>query len=189
MRVIAGKYKRRNLVTTEGNEITRPTSDRVKESVFNILSDELLNAKVLDLFSGSGSLGIESLSRGANFVTFVEKNIEPANCIQVNLNGLKVPENEYSIIKLDVTKFLTSYSSQEKYDIIFADPPYKSPWYANSLDEIENANVCNKNCTVIFEMPKDLKISIQSKFKGWSKDDERIYGKTKIEIWRKREEA
>ncbi|BBH52085.1 16S rRNA (guanine(966)-N(2))-methyltransferase RsmD [Fluviispira sanaruensis] len=188
MRVIAGKFKRRNLTTAAGNDITRPTSDRVKESIFNMLAQELHASNVLDLFSGSGSLGIEALSRGASKVTFVEKNHEPAHCIQMNLDSLQIPKSDYSVVKSDVTRFLASYSSQEKFDLIFADPPYKSPWYTHSLEDLEKAKVCNKNCTVIFEMPKDLEISIQSNIKGWSKDDVRIYGKTKIEIWRKREE-
>ncbi len=185
MRVIAGLYKRRLLNTLPGNDITRPTSDRVKESIFNIISKEIPNATVLDLFAGSGSLGIESLSRGAKKVIFVENNHSAAKNIQNNLENLKISDNEYILINKDTTKFLTSNITETKVDIIFADPPYLSKWYENALDEIENSQICSEKCTVIFEMPTNCKILLQSNTQGWIKEDERHYGKTKIEIWRK----
>jgi 16S rRNA (guanine966-N2)-methyltransferase len=185
MRVIAGQYKRRLLSTLPGNNIIRPTSDRVKESIFNIISKQIPESIVLDLFAGSGSLGIESLSRGAKKVIFVENNKDASINIQKNLENLKVNEKEYVIVKNDTTKFLTSNIADMKVDIIFADPPYLSEWYVNALDEIENSQICNKNCTVIFEMPTNSKILIQSNSQVWIKDKERHYGKTKVEIWRK----
>ena len=185
MRVIAGHYKRRLLSTLPGNDITRPTSDRVKESIFNIIANELPNAIVLDLFAGSGSLGIESLSRGAKKAIFVENNLDAAKNIQSNLENLKISDTDYQLIKKDTSKFLTSNSIGMKVDIIFADPPYLSEWYANALNEIEHSQICNENCTVIFEMPTNCKIQLQSNSQGWLKEDERQYGKTKIEIWRK----
>jgi 16S rRNA (guanine966-N2)-methyltransferase len=185
MRVIAGQYKRRLLNTLPGNDVTRPTSDRVKESIFNIIADEIPNSIILDLFAGSGSLGIESLSRGAKKAIFVENNLNAAKNIQSNLENLKISENEYILIKKDTAKFLTSNTTGMKVDIIFADPPYLSDWYTNALDEIENSQICNENCTVIFEMPTNCKILLQSNTPSWLKSDERHYGKTKIEIWRK----
>ena len=185
MRVIAGLYKRRLLSTLEGNNITRPTSDRVKESIFNIIANELPSSVVVDLFAGSGALGIESLSRGAKKAIFVEKEANAVKIIQSNLNNLKINENEYLIINKDTSKFLSSNSSSLKADIIFVDPPYNSDWYKTALDEIENSNLCNKICTVIFEMSINNKILLQSNTPEWFKNDERHYGKTKIEIWRK----
>lgn len=186
MRIIAGYYKRRRLNTLPGNNITRPTSDRVKESIFNIIADKIPNAIILDLFAGAGSLGIESLSRGAKKAIFVENNIDATKNIQSNLENLKISENMYVLIKKDVTKFLYSNIIGIKVDIIFADPPYLSEWYTNALGEIENSQICNENCTVIFEMPINGKILLQSSNTlNWFKDDERHYGKTKIEIWRK----
>lgn len=185
MRVIAGKYKRRILNTLPGNHITRPTSDRVKENLFNLVASEISNATILDLFAGSGSLGIECLSRGAKKAIFVENNSEAFKVIQNNLENLKINENDYLIIKNDASKFLSVNTTGLKIDIIFADPPYLSDWYANALDEIENSQICNKNCTVIFEMPTNCKIQLQSNSQGWYKDDTRQYGKTKLEIWRK----
>ncbi|APJ02905.1 16S rRNA (guanine(966)-N(2))-methyltransferase RsmD [Silvanigrella aquatica] len=185
MRVIAGQYKRRLLQSLPGNDLTRPTSDRVKESIFNIISGDIADTVVLDLFAGSGSLGIESLSRGAKKAIFVEQNFDVAKNIQLNLDNLKINENDYILIKSDVSKFLSSNTLNSKVDIIFADPPYRSEWYAQALEEIEKSNICNENCTVIFEMPTNRKIQLQCNSEGWLKEDERQYGKTKIEIWRK----
>jgi 16S rRNA (guanine(966)-N(2))-methyltransferase RsmD len=185
MRVIAGQYKSRLLNTLPGNDVTRPTSDRVKESIFNIISNEIPNANVLDLFAGSGSLGIECLSRGANKSIFVENNINAYKNIQFNLDNLKINSNDYLLFKQDASKFLNSNKFDFKIDIIFIDPPYLSNWYENALMEIEQSNICNQFCTVIFEMPTNSKIQLQSNSQSWTKDDERIYGKTKIEIWRR----
>ena len=185
MRVISGKYKRRLLNTLPGNDVTRPTSDRVKENIFNILSDEIKDANVLDLFAGSGSLGIECLSRGAKNAVFVENNINAAKNIQFNLDNLKISSQNYVIFKQDASNFLKLNSLNFKIDFIFIDPPYLSNWYENAFIEIENSAICSQYCTVIFEMPANSKIRLQSNSQSWTKDNERIYGKTKIEIWRK----
>lgn len=186
MRVISGCYKRRLLTTLFGNNITRPTSDRVKENIFNIISNEISDAIVFDLFAGSGAIGIEALSRGAKAVVFVESNKEAIEIIKKNLSNLNISENNYIIINKDVTNFLNSNTSSFKADIVIADPPYSSEWYETAISEIENSNICNSNCTVIFEMPSNGKIRLKSHLNNWNMDDERKYGKTKLEIWRKR---
>ncbi len=185
MRVIAGKYKRRLLSTLPGQDITRPTSDRVKESLFNIINEKIENAVVLDLFAGSGALGIEALSRGAHKAVFIEKNPKAYQIIKSNLNNLQIPTEKYTVIKNEASAYLKQQKSDTKFDIIFIDPPYLSEWYENALQEISEANICNPFCTVIFEMPIQLKFQLQSKSQEWLKLDERIYGKTKIEIWQK----
>lgn len=185
MRVIAGQYKRRLLNTLPGNDVTRPTSDRVKESIFNIISNEIPDANILDLFAGSGSLGIESLSRGAKKAVFVESNMNAAKNIQFNLDNLKINSSDYVLIQQDASKFLKSNALDFKIDLIFIDPPYLSNWYENAFLEIENSQICNQNCTVIFEMPTNSKIQLQSNSQSWTKNDERAYGKTKIEIWQR----
>ncbi|WGL58865.1 16S rRNA (guanine(966)-N(2))-methyltransferase RsmD [Pigmentibacter sp. JX0631] len=185
MRVIAGKYKRRNLSTLTGSDITRPTADRVKESLFNIISDSIENSIVLDLFAGSGALGIEALSRGAKKAVFVEKNPQAFKIIQQNLHQLQIPSENFQLVNNDASLFLKNTIEKEKFDIIFIDPPYLSKWYENALQELDVANICNQFCTVIFEMPLLLKIQLQSNSQDWAKVDERKYGKTKIEIWQK----
>lgn len=138
MRVIAGSAKGHNLKTLEGTDV-RPTLDRVKESVFSILYPYLDNAKVLDLFAGSGSLGIEALSRGAKLCHFVDKSIKSIECVKFNLSHTKLTEKSIVHIK-NAEDFLKS--SQEKFDIIFLDPPYSKgieteifPYLCDKLEE------------------------------------------------------
>ena len=101
MRVIAGKYRHLNLNAPVGKDVTRPTLDRIKEAMFNILNVYVVDAVVLDLFSGSGSLGIEALSRGAKHVYFNDQNNNANKCINDNLKFIKASKDEYTVMKLD----------------------------------------------------------------------------------------
>ncbi len=121
MRVIAGKYKGQQLASFSADHI-RPTTDRVKESMFNIIQGHLEEARVADLFSGTGNLGIEAISRGAKETIFVEKNRKSIQILQKNLEKLKVDEL-YQILQKDVLAYLKTYSGQA-FDVIFADPPF-----------------------------------------------------------------
>lgn len=121
MRIIAGKYKGHQLVSFSADHI-RPTTDRVKESLFNMIQMHLEGARVLDLFSGTGNLGLEALSRGAAKVLFVEKNRKSIQILEKNINKLKVTE-PYQILQKDVLGFLKNYEG-EPFDVIFADPPF-----------------------------------------------------------------
>ncbi len=121
MRVISGKYKGHHLVPFSADHI-RPTTDRVKESMFNMIQNHIEGARVLDLFSGTGNLGIEALSRGAASVLFVEKNKKSIQILEKNLQKLKVDE-DFKIVQKDVLSFLKSYQG-EGFDLIFADPPF-----------------------------------------------------------------
>lgn len=121
MRVISGKYRGHHLVSFNADHI-RPTTDRVKETLFNMIQVYVPEAQVLDLFSGTGSLGIEALSRGAAKVLFVEKNKKSIQILEKNLEKLKVDE-PYQILQKDVISFLKSYEGPA-FDVIFADPPF-----------------------------------------------------------------
>lgn len=122
MRIISGKYKGHPLVEFQADHI-RPTTDRVKETLFNKLMFEIENAQVLDLFSGTGNLGLEALSRGARQVVFVEKHPKSIEILKKNLAKLKVPASEYQIVNKDVLSYLKTFEG-EPFDIIFADPPF-----------------------------------------------------------------
>ena len=122
MRVIAGKARRLNLKTIPGTD-TRPTTDRIKETLFNILQPELPDCRFLDLFSGSGGIGIEALSRGAEYAVFVEKNPKAAACIKENLAFTKLAEGG-KLLNMDVLQALRSLEGKGAFDIIFMDPPY-----------------------------------------------------------------
>ena len=122
MRIITGMYKGRILKTVKDLSV-RPATDRVKKTIFDVLENRMVleGARVLDLFAGSGSLGIEALSRGAAHVTFVETNAEALEFIERNIESLGC-DNTTEILSQDAMQFLRR--SQEHYDLIFADPPY-----------------------------------------------------------------
>ncbi len=121
MRIIAGKYKGRRLYSAN-NQSIRPTTDRIKEFIFNVLGDFVEDCRVLDLFSGTGSLGLEALSRGASQVTFVDNSYHSLKVLRKNLDRVK-PLESYDIVRKDVLGFLRK--NREPYDLIFADPPFK----------------------------------------------------------------
>ena len=185
MRIIAGKYKRRNLKSLPGNDVTRPTGDRIKEGLFNILEQDLTGKRFLDLFSGSGSVGIEALSRGADYVIFVEKNKEATKVLQENLDALEVPKDTYRVLCMDVERLLQTNPQVEPFDVIFADPPYHlTAWYEKSLSQIFGKDWLAEKGTCILEM--DVKRSLKEKFgEKHNLFDERHYGKTRLEFWEK----
>ncbi len=121
MRVISGKYRGLRLVPPAGDDI-RPTTDRIKEDIFNILGADTPGADFLDLFAGTGAIGIEALSRGAKSVTLVDMNAQAASLIYKNTAKLKAGE-PVRIVKTDARKYLVE--TKNKYDIIFLDPPYE----------------------------------------------------------------
>lgn len=122
MRIIAGKYKGHQLVAFKADHI-RPTTDRVKETLFNQIQFDIADASILDLFCGTGNLGLESLSRDASHCTFVEKNTKSLTITRQNIEKLKVPAGSYKIINMEVISFLKSYKGAP-FDIILADPPF-----------------------------------------------------------------
>lgn len=121
MRVIAGSARRLNLKTIEGND-TRPTTDRIKETLFNMLTGDVPGASFLDLFAGSGGIGIEALSRGASACTFIEQNIKAIACIKDNLEFTRLSDRA-TVYRRDAVSFVNGLSTVS-YDVIFMDPPY-----------------------------------------------------------------
>ena len=147
MKIISGKYKGRNL---DGHNLdgTRPTMERVKESLFAIIQNHLDNAIVLDLFSGSGNLGIEALSEGASYAYLVDFNKKAAITIKNNLNNIGI--NEAEVINLDYKKAL-NYLKDKKMDLIFLDPPYKTDYIEQSIKLIDENNMLNEDGLIICE--------------------------------------
>lgn len=145
MRVISGKYKGRTL---QGFDIdgTRPTMDRVKESLFGLIQDKISGSYCLDLFAGSGSLGIEALSNGAEFCYFSDNNKIVIDILKKNLNNI----SNYEIINKDYEEVLSKLSSK-KFDIIFLDPPYKLNLINNCIDIILRNNMLNENGIIVCE--------------------------------------
>ncbi|PYP82559.1 MAG: 16S rRNA (guanine(966)-N(2))-methyltransferase RsmD [Blastocatellia bacterium AA13] len=150
MRVIAGLYRGRSLASAPGLGV-RPTSDRLRETLFNILSPVIEGARFLDLCAGTGAVGIEALSRGAGHVTFVEESGIAYAFIIRNLAAVRV-EEAATIIKRDVRSALRSLDlSGEKFDIIFFDPPYSSDLYSPVMNFISKSGLIAQNGVVIVE--------------------------------------
>lgn len=145
MNIISGKYKRKKI---KGFDIdgTRPTMNRVRESLFAMISPYLKDAVVLDLFAGSGLLGIEALSNGAKKVYFVDKNPLSIKIVKENLVNV---EEEYELLNMDFLLALKKINA--KFDIIFLDPPYKNHLINKALLEIEKNNLLSSNGIVICE--------------------------------------
>lgn len=122
MRIISGKYKGHNLVSFKAGHI-RPTTDRVKETLFNKIMFEIEGTRVLDLFCGTGNLGLEALSRGAEHVTFVDAHKQSILITRENIEKLKVDKSQCMLIQKDVLAYLKTYQGPP-FDIIFADPPF-----------------------------------------------------------------
>ena len=132
MRVIAGLYKGRKLESSKDLSI-RPTTDRVKEYIFNILQNFPQNKKILDIFSGSGSLGIEALSRGASSVVFVDKAVSSINILRRNLKNLSISKDQFAIVNSDAVEYVND--SGQKMDLCFMDPPYIYPPMQELVDK------------------------------------------------------
>ena len=134
MRVITGTAKGKPLSTLKGDEV-RPTTDRVKEGMFSIIQFDILNSKVLDLFAGSGQLGIEALSRGAKFCAFVDVSNLAIKVIKDNINNLKINETEYQLIKdKDISALEQFKNKGQKFDLVFLDPPYEQGQYQQIVE-------------------------------------------------------
>lgn len=153
MRVIAGKARRLNLKTVPGMD-TRPTTDRIKETLFNILQPELADCRFLDLFSGSGAIGIEALSRGAGEAVFVEKNPKACACIRENLSFTKLADSG-KLLNMDVLQALRSLEGKGSFDIIFMDPPYKLELERQVLEYLKESTLADENTLIIVEADLD----------------------------------
>ena len=156
MRVIAGKYKSRKLVAPAGIE-TRPTSDRLRETLFNVVAPGLAGSVWLDLFAGSGAIGIEALSRGARTVYFVESSKRAARTIRDNLAGLEIEEG-FEIIEREVPLALRMLDSQAvSCDFCFLDPPYRKMGdYEQTLGFLSQSRLLNPASLVIAEHDKNF---------------------------------
>lgn len=147
MRVISGKARGRKLVSLDGL-LTRPTTDRVKESIFNIISPYIPAKRVLDLFAGSGALGVEALSRGSAHCTFVEANKDAMAIVKKNIE-LTRAEDSSSTVLGDALSFLGRCT--EGFDVIFLDPPYSTGLLQKAVMQIKEKNLLNEGGIILCE--------------------------------------
>lgn len=150
MRIISGTARGRRLQEPADYNV-RPTTDKVKESIFNIIQFDIEGRKILDLFAGSGQLGIEALSRGAASVTFVDRAPDSLKLVKKNIAASGLGENA-KVVAADSIAFL---SSGEKFDIIFIDPPYSSDLLDKSLASINRFDILRENGIIVCESQRD----------------------------------
>ena len=181
MRVVGGKYRHRLLIYPDDASHTRPTKDRVREAIFSALGD-ISNARVLDLYAGSGAMGIEALSRGAKHATFVDISPIAIKVIKDNLCNLKVPSEEFEIIKKPDFSTLEHFKEKNyKFDLIILDPPYEEGQYEKVVETLFNYDLLNENAILVLEANRQ--ISLQNI--DYQKNKEYHYGDIMVFIyWR-----
>ncbi|WP_461811297.1 16S rRNA (guanine(966)-N(2))-methyltransferase RsmD [Faecalimonas sp.] len=162
MRVIGGSAKRLQLKTLEGLE-TRPTTDRIKETLFNMITPYLCDCMFLDLFSGSGGIGIEALSRGAKEVTFVENNPKAMQCIRANLKFTKLDKNAITM-QTDAMTALRKMEGTTQFDYIFMDPPYAKGLEKQVLEYLAESDLVNEGTVIIVEAAKETEFTYLEQF-------------------------
>ena len=179
MRVIAGKARGVQLKTPEGMQ-TRPTADRVKEAMFSILQFDLPGTRVLDLFGGTGQLGIEAMSRGAKSAVFVDQSEQACKLIRENLKRTKL-ETQGRVVRGDYMDYLSR--CRESYDIILLDPPYAEVFLENALKRITEIDILRSGGIIVAERP--LEKELPWEFEGYTRSKDYKYGKILLTIYRK----
>lgn len=149
MRVIAGSARRIPLKTLEGMD-TRPTQDRIKETLFNMLQYDLADCTFLDLFAGSGAIGIEALSRGAESAVFVEQNARAAEIVRENLKATRL-DKQAVVMNCDALSALRRLEGKNRFDYIFMDPPYNQELERQMLSYLADSGMIDKQSTIIIE--------------------------------------
>ena len=180
MKVISGTLKGRKI---EGYNIdgTRPTMDRVKESLFATIQNNIKDSTVLDLFAGSGQLGIEAISNGAKTCYFIDNNKEVIKILNNNISNLNIKQSS-KVILSDWKKSLNDFSNQNiKFDLIFVDPPYNYDVYEKILDKVSTLNLLNKEGLIILEHSN---LKLKDSYNNLTLYKEKKYGNKSIKIYK-----
>ncbi|MDR2610533.1 MAG: 16S rRNA (guanine(966)-N(2))-methyltransferase RsmD [Clostridiales Family XIII bacterium] len=183
MRVIAGEYRGRKLAAPKGDSV-RPTADRVKEALFSMLSGFTRGAKVLDVFAGTGSLGIEALSRGADFCLFIENSAFAAETLKANLDELRIGR-EAQLERMD---FRTAMARHAGFgaDIVFIDPPYRSGLYAETMQSLVRYDMIKRNGIAALESAGAGEAD--AAYDGFIMRKKKRYGKTFVTVYERMEQ-
>lgn len=172
MRVIAGSAKRLQLKTLDGLD-TRPTTDRIKETLFNMIAPEIYDSIFLDLFSGSGGIGIEALSRGAREAVFVENNPKAMSCVKENLKFTKLEHKALTMTR-DVMTALYQLEGEKVFDFIFMDPPYDRELEKKVLEYLADSQLVYEDTVIIVEASKETDFSYLDEL-GFNLLKEKVY--------------
>ena len=177
MRIISGKARGTKLYTLEGVN-TRPTLDRVKESIFNIIQNKIEDARILDLFAGSGAIGLEFLSRGAEKAVLCDKSKEAINIIKKNIEKTH-QENNTQLINTDFEECLEKLK-KEQFDIIYLDPPYATDYIYKAIQKIIKLKLVTKESLIIIETDDDKRVEKEIENIDVEIVDKRKYGRATI---------
>lgn len=183
MKIISGTLKGRNI---EGYNIegTRPTMDRVKESLFGMIQDYIKDSTVLDLFAGSGNLGVEAISNGAKIAYFIDNNPEVIKVLNKNIANLDI-QSKSRVILSDWKKALNTFATQNiKFDLIFIDPPYAYDVYEKILNKVSTLNLLSDNGLIIMEHSN---LHLPTTYENLTLYKERNYGNKSINIYIKKQ--
>ena len=183
MRITGGEFGGRNLKVPKSDAI-RPTQDRVREALFNIIQFEVAGSEFLDLFAGSGAVGLEALSRGAARVTFVERERRHLTVLKENVDGFRVQSTAVDVVSADAYRWLSTYAGPG-FTSGFADPPYalgEEKGYASVLATLAERGVIRPGGLFVAEMTAVQKAE---ETPGWELVRDRTYGKTRLCIWRR----
>lgn len=179
LRVIGGACRGRRLLSVRG-PLTRPTADRVRESIFNILTGKLAGRTVLDLFAGTGALGIEALSRGADQAVFVDYHRQSLEVIKKNLSRCGLDERA-RVLRWDITDNLSCLKSKgRQFDLVFMDPPYRKGFEVRTLRHLHKADVLVSGALVVIEHAVDD--PLPDGIADFIKTDNRRYGNTSVSL-------
>jgi len=181
LRVIAGRWKGKRLLAVKGMH-TRPTSDRVKEAMFNILQHRIAGSNVLDLFAGTGNLGLEAISSGCLKVVFVEKDPRAIDVLNRNRANLGCVE-QTTVVRDDVFHAIKRFSGRERFDIIFADPPYSRGLEEPLLNAIAGSDILSQDGIVVIE--HSSRDHQPDRVGSLVKLQDRRYGDTEISLYKR----
>ncbi len=178
MRIVGGKYRHRIIIYPDDATHTRPTKDRVREAIFSAIGD-ISNARVLDLYAGSGAMGIEALSRGASHCTFVDISPIAIKTIKENLNNLKIDNSEYEVIRNKDINAIESFKN--KFDLIILDPPYEEGQYELIVNLLKEKDLLSDHAIIVMEANRFIKLENID----YIKNKEYHYGEINVFIyWR-----
>jgi pantetheine-phosphate adenylyltransferase len=182
MRVISGQWRGRRLLGPPRGAETRPTSDKVREAVFNVLNQHIANARVLDLFAGTGALGMEALSRGARHVTFVESDRGLCETIQTNLENFEVSQEYFTLLKRDVRRSVKHVTGP--FDLVFIDPPYGHLLEREALASLCESGLLSPKAVVVVEHASREVVTLPATVMAiFEEPDTRHYGDTSVTLF------
>lgn len=184
MRIVSGSAKGQKIEAPEGLN-TRPVTDKIRQALFNIWQFDVPESRFLDLFSGSGSMGLEALSRGADQVTFVEKGSEAFDCIRKNLKNLNVDDKKAIALNMDVFDAISLMDRQKKeFDLIYIDPPYtQEELYIPVMEKMAASQLLNDDTRLVIRAHKDF--DFKTEYEGLELVREKKYGISKLYFYRK----